>query len=40
VFSNHFGFVQWIDELKRSFQLETVSFHVLKTEEKERFMPE
>lgn len=40
VFSSHFGFVQWVDEIKRSFELEILSFHVLKTEEKERFLPE
>jgi DNA-binding Lrp family transcriptional regulator len=39
VFRNWAGLKEWVSELKNKFAVETSTFHILKTEEKERFVP-
>lgn len=40
VFRNNFEFISWLDTLKSMSQVDITSFQILKTEEKEKFLPE
>lgn len=40
VFRNNFEFINWLETLKSVSQVDITSFQILKTEEKEKFVPE
>ena len=39
IFKDQLGLIKWVEEIKSTFPLELMSFQLLKTEEKEKFIP-
>ena len=40
VFRDNFEFISWLDTLKSAAHVDITLFQILKTEEKEKFLPE
>src|SRR3989344_2001144 len=40
VFRSHLDFINWLESIKSASQVDMTSFQILKTEEREKFMPE